>query len=305
MKIESGIRNIIEKDEWGNVISETFLDEIRNIKLISFSYEYNSDAKLKKEIQEDGFGNSVEILYSYDEKGNCSEICVTEIDKGRRSFCFLNQYFYDSQGKMIKENEIYNEAEFTTDYIYDNDGNMIKSLQTDKWDCVDVCEYKYDSAGNMLTKTEYTPEGEICCVTSYSYNDAGQCETEGECTRKGFFRIYEYFYDSKGFKIKEVTKYFSKKSEEVYIVEHQLTNNNEGRVIHSKNTNDDYSEILYFYNEVGRLVVTDHFNQKDGQYYLLRHIDFGHGETIFSSFEYVYDSDGKLVSENIQKIDGT
>ncbi|MBR5232590.1 MAG: hypothetical protein IKW03_00120 [Clostridia bacterium] len=304
MKLESGIRKTIERDENGIVINETFFDEIRNVKLTTFLYEYNEVGQLKKESQDDGFGNCVEVSYLYDNKGNCSEICETEIDKGHRSYCHIKQFFYDSRGKKIKENDIYNETEFITDYVYDDNGNMIKSIMSDCY-CEEVCEYEYDSSGNMTKKTEYTPEGEIDCVTNYSYNDAGQLEAKSECTRKGFFRIYEYFYDSKGFKIKEIIKYFSKANEEVYIVEHDFVNDRNGRVIYSKNKNDDFAEIAYFYNEAGSPVVQDYFNEKNGQHYLKRYVDFGYRNTISGWFEYVYDSDGKLVSENMQKIDGT
>ena len=115
-------------------------------------------------------------------------------------------------------------------------------------------EYEYDSSGNMTKETEYTPEGEIDCVTSYSYNDAGQLETKGEYTRKGFLRIYEYFYDSKGFKIKEIIKYFSKENEEVYIVEHDFVNDRNGRVIYSKNKNDDFAEIYQKLQEADGII---------------------------------------------------
>lgn len=306
MKIKSGIARIIKRNgPEGKVINETIIDEIRNVKLITFSYEYNEVCQLKKEIQDDGFGNCVEVSYLYDNNGNCSEICETEIDKGRRSYCHIKQYFYDNQGKKIKENDIYNESEFTTEFFYDNNGNLIKSEVSDEFGLESYVEYEYDSSGNMLKKTEYTPAGVINCVTSYSYNDAGQLETKGECTRKGFFRIYEYFYDSNGFKIKEIIKYFSKANEEVYIVEHDFINDQDGRVIYSKNKNDDYAEIAYFYNEAERLVITDLFNEKNGEHYLKRYINFGANKTVESWFEYVYASDGNLVSENMQKIDGT
>lgn len=305
MKFKSGIARIINRDRaGGKVINETFIDETRNVKLITFSYEYNEVGRLKKEIQDDGFGNCVEVSYLYDNNGNCSEVCETEIDKGHRSYCHVKQYFYDSKGKKIKESDIYNESEFTTDYFYDNNGNMIKSIMSECF-CEEVCEYEYDSSGNMLKKTEYTPDGEVDCVTTYSYNEAGQLEAKGECTRKGFLRIYEYFYDSKGLKIKEVVKYFSKANEEVYIIEHDFTNDLNGRVIYSRNKNGDYAETAYFYNEAGRLVVTDHFNEINEGYYLKRYINFGRESTLFSLFEYIYDSDGNLVSENTQKIDGT
>ena len=306
MKLESGIRKTIERGEDGIVIKETIIDEIRNVKLITFSYEYNEVGQLKKEIQYDGFGNCVEVSYLYDNNGNCSEICETEIDKGRRSYCHIKQYFYDNQGKKIKENDIYNESEFTTEFFYDNNGNLIKSEVSDEFGLESYVEYEYgyDSSGNMTKKTEYTPEGEIDCVTSYSYNGAGQLEAKGECTRKGFLRIYEYFYDSNGFKIKEIIKYFSKANEEVYIVEHDFVNDRNGRVIYSKNKNDDFAEIAYFYNEAERLVITDLFSEKNGEYHIQRYVDFGYGNTISGWFTYTYDSDGNLVSGNIQKIDG-
>ena len=143
MKLESGIRKTIERDENGKVIKETIIDEIRNVKLITFSYEYNEVGQLKKEIQYDGFGNCVEVSYLYDNNGKCSEICETEIDKGRRSYCHIKQYFYDNQGKKIKENDIYNESEFTTEFFYDNNGNLIKSEASDEFGLESYVEYEY------------------------------------------------------------------------------------------------------------------------------------------------------------------
>ena len=305
MKLESGIRKTIERDGTGKVIKETFFDEIRNVKVMSIEYKYNPDGKVKKETEYDGFGNCVEILYSYDERGNCTEIRETEYDNGKQSYCHTKRNYYDNKIRIIKEKDIFSQKENTRELFYDDNGNLIKSVLSDAFGYDLFIEYEYDSSGNMTKETEYTPEGEIDCVTSYSYNDAGQLETKGECTRKGFLRIYEYFYDSKGFKIKEIIKYFSKANKEVYIVEHDFVNDRNGRVIYSKNKNDDFAEIAYFYNETERLVITDLFSEKNGEHYLKRYVDFGYRNTISGWFEYVYDSDGKLVSENLQKIDGT
>lgn len=305
MKLESGIRKTIERGEDGIVIKETIIDEIRNVKVMSIEYEYNPDGKVKKETEYDGFGNCVEILYSYDERGNCTEIRETEYDNGKQSYCHTKRNYYDNKNRIIKEKDIFSQKENTRELFYDDNGNLIKSVLSDAFGYDLFIEYEYDSSGKMTKETEYTPEGEIDCVTSYSYNDAGQFEAKGECTRKGFLRIYEYFYDSKGFKIKEIIKYFSKENEEVYIVEHDFVNDRNGRVIYSKNKNDDFAEIAYFYNEAGRFVISDLFSEKNGEHHIERYVEFGAHSLIGSFFKYTYDSDGKLVSENMQKIDGT
>lgn len=100
MKLESGIRKSIERDENGNVINEIFFDETRNVKVMSIEYEYNPDGKVKKETLYDGFSNCVEILYSYDERGNCTEIRETEYNNGKQSYCHIRHNYYDNKNSM-------------------------------------------------------------------------------------------------------------------------------------------------------------------------------------------------------------
>lgn len=308
MNLESGIRKSYKRDKNGQIINEIFFDEIRNVKVMSIEYEYNPDGILKKEIQDDGFGNCVEILYSYDERGNCTEIRETEYNNGKQSYCHTMRNFYDNKNRIIKEKDVYSEVEYTRELFYDNNGNLIKSVVWDEFGCDLFIEYEYDSSGNMTKKTEYTPEGEISCVTSCSYNEVNQLVSQEYNSACSFHKIAYYFYDEQDFIIKKITKYINpnnKRIKDMLVVEHSFINDQKGRVIYSKNKNDDFAEIAYFYNEEGRLVIHDFFNEKNGQHYLKRYVDFGYERSTTSWFEYVYDSDGKLVSENMQKIDGT
>lgn len=304
MQLNSGIRKIVNNDCQGRVSSEEFIDEIRNVKLILCTYEYNTDSRVIKEAHYDGYGNRVELVYSYDDRGSCIVVKETEYTNGSCTFRTDTEYFYDEQNRKTKESICYSGNENITEYIYDNNGNLSICIHTDSFGEKSGITYKYDSSGRLHTKTEYTPDGKICCTTKLMYNEAGQCDAKAEFTSKGFTTETDYTFDGNGCKVKKKVSY-SRNNEELYTTEHNFTNDSNGRRIYSKNINDDYAETAYFYNEAGRLVITDYFNEKNGEHYLKRYIDFGVNNAVESWFEYVYASDGSLVSENIQKIDGS
>ena len=302
MKFESGIKRVIEKDEHGRVVGETFFDEIRNVKLIAFSYTYKADGKPEKEIHDDGFGNFAELLYWYSEDGKYFAFRETEFDKGRRSFCFFKEYYYNDNGKKKKESEVWATEQVTTEYIYDDNARLIKSICSEDQS---ECKFEYDDKGNMVQQTDYAPDGKIVCVTRFTYDESGKLILKEECSGNNLRKTYTYSYDGKGFRIKEIIKYFIEKNVEVYFVEHNFTNDDTGRVIRSKGKSSDFAETVYFYNEAGRLVVTDLFNEKEGQYFLERYVNFGRDERIFERYQYEYDANGNCVSLNIHRMDGT
>ena len=304
MQLESGIRKIISNDSQGRVSSEEFIDEIRNVKLMLCSYEYNNDGRAVKEIHYDGYGNRVEIDISYDDRGNCISEKETEYTNGSCTFRTDTEYFYDRQNRKIKELKCFSGNEHITEYIYDNNGNLSICVHTDQFGEKTGITYKYDSSGRLHTKTEYTPDGKICSTTKLMYNEAGQCDAKAEFTRKGFATETDYIFDSNGFKIQKKVRY-SRNNEELYTTEHNFTNDSNGRRICSSNINDDYAQAAYFYNEAGRLVITDYFNEKNGEQYLIRYTDFGANNVVESRAEYVYASDGTLVLQKIHKIDGS
>ena len=304
MQIKSGIRRITVNDSQGRVSSEEFVDEIRNVKLVSASYEYNTDGRIINEIQYDGYGNRVEIIYSYDERGNITSEIEAEYINGSLTFRLVTEYFYDEQNRKIKEVKCCSGNENTTEYVYDANGNLSICIHTDQFGEKTGITYKYDSSGRLHTKTEYTPDGKIYSTTKLMYNEAGQCDAKAEFTRKGFTTETDYTFDSNGFKIQKKVRY-SRNNEELYTTEHNFTNDSNGRRIYSKNINDDYAQAAYFYNEAVRLVITDYFNEKNGEQYLIRYTDFGVNNVVESRAEYVYASDGTLVLQKIHKIDGS
>ncbi len=300
MNMESGIDRIIIKDEHTHVISETFFDKIRREKLVSFSYQYDSDGKLIKEIQYDRDGKRIELLYSYDEKSNSSNIRETEYHAGEIIFSGSTQYFYDDQNRKIKEISTYPKIKYITEYFYDANGNMTVSACTDSFGDQEKHKYEYDAKGNVLQEKIYKPDENIHYTVCYAYNEAGQLPVKKVCSGKDIYIETAYFYDAKGFTIQRTDRYLSNKNEKLYYyVEKNFINDENGRVIISTGKSTDFNKTAYFYNEAGRLVAADHFSEKDGKCFLERFVHFGlKGD--YSRFEYEYDAHGNLIQEDFQ-----
>lgn len=309
MQIKTNIQNILVKDEDGKIIKETIIDKVRNFELVSFFYKYDKSGKLIKEISDDGFGNSVIVSYQYDDKGRYIQICETEICEKQNCCQYTEKYFYDIHGNMTRKLRIYSTCNDVTDYFYDNNGNMIKSIKTDEFGEKVVITYEYDSAGNKINKTEYTPDGKAHRITSYAYDESGNVVCKEELTvsgiGSGFHKINEYYYNEKGYKSHKIIKYLNGDSEVEFVAEKRYFTNSDGKIIASKNKNCDYKNTRYYYNSQGRLTVTDDFSSNDGMNFLVRNIDWGHFATTNSFFNYEYDSQGNCVSISSQKIDGT
>lgn len=300
--MESGIERIVEKDEKGRVTKEVFVDEIRKTKLISLFYEYGADGKIKKEVHADGFGNMVEIVYWYNEKRKYCAFRETEIHKGQRVYTFFKESFYDEKGRTVKENNVYPAFEFTRTYEYDKNGNLLKSVRSDVFDEV---VWEYDILGNILIETEYDPDEKVHRRIRHTYNDSGQIILKEDISDTAVHEIHEYFYSDEGFRVKETTQYHSENNGLVYFVEHNFLTDSKGKVIFSSGKSSDFDKTAYFYNEAGKLVITDLFCEKEDRYFLERNINFGHESDAFGTFVYEYDLSGNCLSVDIQKLDGT
>lgn len=309
MQIKTDIQNILVKDESGNIIKETIIDKARDFELASFFYKYDSNGRLIKEIANDGFCNSVIVSYQYDAEGRYIQVCETEICEKQNCRQYTEKYFYDIYGNMTRKLRIYSTFSDATDYFYDNNGNMIKSIETDEFGEKVVITYEYDSAGNKINKTEYTPDGKSHRITSYAYDKSGNVVCKEELTvlgiGAGFHKINKYYYDEQGYKCGKTIRYSNGDSEVEFIAEKRYTTDSSGKIIASKNKNCDYKNTCYYYNSHGRLTVTDDFSSNDGMNFLVRNINWGHSGTINSFFNYEYDSHGNCVSISSQKIDGT
>ncbi len=302
MELESGIKRIVEKDKQGRVTKEVFVDEIRETRLISLFYEYGADGKVKKEVHTDSFGNMVEIVYWYNEDRNYSAFRETEIHKGKRVYTFFKEWFYDENGRTVKENYVYPSFEFTKTYEYDENGKLLKSVMSDVFDEV---VWEYEICGNILTETEYDPDGKAYRKNRHTYNDSGQIIFKEDISDMAVHEIHKYFYSDEGFITNEITEYCSENNGRLYFVEHNFINDSTGKVIFSTGKSSDFDKTAYFYNEAGKLVITDLFSEKEDRYFLERNINFGHESDIFSTFVYEYDLSGNCLSVDIQKLDGT
>lgn len=164
--LEEGLYTILEKDENGNTIKETVnIGFINNSDHINgkFFTEYKYDA-LNRLIYEnhtvsDDYINdtdkSREYSYAYEYEGNNLKKKTTcNIIKDKTSEYWsnteTNEYFFDENGRIIKEVYIYDSEYdpddeyphgYITEYFYNGDGSIISRT--------------YNTNGTMLYETEY------------------------------------------------------------------------------------------------------------------------------------------------------
>lgn len=304
MRLESGVKRMLERDEQGRVVSEIFFDEIRNVRLTAFFYEYDSDGRLINEFQDDGYGNYIKIRYWHNENRNYYAYHEKEIHNNITVNSYFKEHFYDSKGKLLKENTVFKESELfcSTEYFYDDDGNLIKSISDDATGLeTEICEYELSD--NTLIKKYYDCCGIMYLQIKYKYSEKNQVVYE-EISDSAVKKTYEHFYDSNDYEVSRLIKYYSEKHGTFYYADRSFIYDESGRLTHSKGKNSDYSELSYFYNEAGRQIVEDAFSEKDGVYSLTRYVSFGLQKGNYFMFYYDYDSEGRLLSQQLQRIDG-
>ncbi len=184
------------------------------------------------------------------------------------------EYTYDSNGKLIKENEVhYRDGDSTTEYTYDSNGKLIKK------ECGSITEeYTYDANGNRIKIEGYG-------VTEYTY-DAKDNVTKEIFTMPGgsvFTYTYEYSYDSNEMLIKKVKTQFDDMNGATTITD-EYTYDGNGKLI------KEQSESGWFR---GGVRTTEYTYDSDGK--LTKKVNLIGDDTVIT--EYTYDYNGNLTKE--------
>lgn len=168
-------------------------------KIHTYSYEYDSNGYLVKEVGDSEYshGSHYTHIYEYDENGNMtlklwyqnltgtgdvyskhsyeydehnqliSETTWYEWDI-ERTTVYENEY--DSNGQLVKQSSLslVNKYSQTTEYEYDNNGNMIAQRVTNDYGSWEYT-YAYDEFGNMIREFYSGASGSPSRTTTYTY----------------------------------------------------------------------------------------------------------------------------------------
>lgn len=172
--------NTIKYDELGRITEEIYItfDSIENSKeVISIKIFYNTINQIVKKIikvEENGkIINKEEVIYEYDERGNCIY-----------SDSFCGKYFQCERAEYNEKNQkiktIQESPFIETEYSYDEQGTLIKTL-------------KNVDSGSTIEEVHYDKKGRvISCSLAYSFEDT-----------ENYTNTYHYIEDEKGNIIEE------------------------------------------------------------------------------------------------------
>ena len=157
----------IKVDEKGNIISKK---EGPNL----YTYEYNEDGLLVREIRENSLYGIEMNKYEYDENGLMVRSETSDEGSVNDGKVFNYSYTYDEEGKvtsMLCENA---NAEWSAlvEYTYDEEGRI--ATATEHSSDVYLTEYFYDANGNVI-KTFTTSDG-WTRERNYEYQNMGTYE---------------------------------------------------------------------------------------------------------------------------------
>ncbi len=164
--------------------------------VVRTTYEYDEEDRLIEESVYDRQGNlQSELFYSYDEKGRLiklwdGERTTTRVYGEHDSYVETTVYhsdqvqipddvievIYDARGNMIKHRQIFSDMIFETVYEY-NEADQETKISAYKDGVLleySVFEYK---EGLLTTLTHYV-EGQLSGITTYEYNEHGDCLKE-------------------------------------------------------------------------------------------------------------------------------
>lgn len=168
-------------------------------KIHTYSYEYDSNGYLVKEVGDSEYshGSHYTHIYEYDENGNVtlrlwyqnltgtgdvyskhwyeydehnqliSETTWYDWDI-KRTIVYENEY--DSNGQLVKQSSLslVNKYSETTEYEYDNNGNMIAQRVTNDYGSWEYT-YDYDEFGNMIREFYSGASSSPSRTTTYTY----------------------------------------------------------------------------------------------------------------------------------------
>lgn len=162
------LRKVEYEYEQGNLIKETTLkgDEIYS----KTTYEYNSEMYIIKETYETSL-RKVEKSYVYNETNQLINIIHKTID-------------YDLEGQIVNESE----SEAPLEYE-----NNLLVKEWAYWGGYNTYEYEN---GKVVTKNDYTKNGELHHITNYKYSGDLKVEEKKETAAGSVMYIHIFQYDS-------------------------------------------------------------------------------------------------------------
>ena len=200
-----------------NIVSNGVLGK----KIGTYTYAANGNLKKQKMTYN---GDELEYAYTHDLSNNLIKaensvngtvLAVYDYSydpQGRLEFEFYTEngvikndcnYYYDSNGNLIKLEENTPDVDYVYNYVYDADGYKISErgeATNGNWY---TKEFSYDAEGK-LTKERYT-EGDSLYIITYTYDDAGNCIKAERTHEDGSVDVITKEYDANGNAIKEVS----------------------------------------------------------------------------------------------------
>ncbi|MCD8361525.1 MAG: hypothetical protein LUC98_00980 [Lachnospiraceae bacterium] len=191
-------------DSQGNMLSEisSNLDGIDEIN--EWTYDEDGNLRTEKNVnyKSDGTVTETAHTYSYDDEG----FCLTDYYERDGSLVWVEQYSYDDYGNVITIDyysdwsDTEPDSTGTYSYVYDENGTILSQTYHDGFG-TDlshslITEYSYDSAGNVVSKTDKYLDGTLSKQYTYEYDENGNLIFQGEypASSSNYLEI-EYTYE--------------------------------------------------------------------------------------------------------------
>ena len=240
-----------EYDEYGKTLLELYFASSGSMH--SSTYQYDDNENLIEKVYREGHDYESRVKYEYDENNHPLR---------KHDWYGVIEIECDENGNAIK---LTNEEGEVIEHTYDANGRLLetvyKYLEGDR-----VITYERDSMGRRIKRTaedDYSGDGPT--VTTWQYDERGNCLKEDYVQTNGFAHSYTYEYDERGNCIKETYCDISPVSgERSYVYSRKYDekgNKTEERREDEKGL--DYTEA-YEYDESGNCIKETHTDHKGG-----------------------------------------
>ena len=254
-------------DSNGNMIFDATYKSDGKTESTRYTWLFDEDNRLMQTTSyydyDDGSVRTTD--YSYDEKGS---LCLEASSNGARV-----EYTNDANGNCILEQH------------YKADGTLNSKD-----------EFQYDAQGRCILETKYNADGSLNRKISYEYDSSDRviCEIRTESDGEEDKRFYEY--NEKG-----ETKSYKSYTDGVLVLEYGNIYNADGLLSeyyynYYDGDDSDLQRSVYTYDESGRLIRTDKYEDGESEEYYLYEYDANGRKSRFTR----YDDDGDFeFSEDI------
>lgn len=148
----------------------------------------------KQSTQADGNGNSMTMVYTWDNQGRPMKAVATMGNNSRESV-----YAYGENSYTLTQNDVLTET--TT---LNAAGQFLKTIRYLNGDDTITEEYSYDQQGNLIELISTNSGNESPTITTYNYDEQGRCTRKKDAYDESSFEAWDYFYDQAGRRVKEV-----------------------------------------------------------------------------------------------------